>query len=213
MAGVLLTDDYDDFDMSKLIVKTPIPHNEYYKAVKEMYSIAFHPKFIARQLWFAHLRKKDWQFLFTYGVRAVRRVRQHVFNLTQASTLALRITVVKKYWIFIEHLPATSVLAVICWIQDQALSSILTIFFFGWLIDADHVFDYLSWAIKNKQPFVIKDFVKGRQFTESLKVSLPLHSWEIAGALFLLWLFQKHASALYFFGQHWLSQPILFRIS
>ena len=107
---------------------------------------------------------------------------------------------VKKYWIFIEHLPATSVLAVICWIQDQALSSILTIFFFGWLIDADHVFDYLSWAIKNKQPFVIKDFVKGRQFTESLKVYLPLHSWEIAGALFLLWLFQSTPQPLYFWS-------------
>ena len=86
MAGVLLTDDYNDFDMSKLIVKTPIPHDEYYKAVKDMYSIAFHPKFILRQLRFLlKFRKKDWQFLFTYGVRAVRRVRQHVFNLTQAT--------------------------------------------------------------------------------------------------------------------------------
>ena len=86
MAGVLLTDDYNDFDMSKLIVKTPIPHDEYYKAVKDMYSIAFHPKFILRQLRFLlTFRKKDWQFLFTYGVRAVRRVKQHMFNLTQAS--------------------------------------------------------------------------------------------------------------------------------
>ena len=87
MAGVLLTDNYDDFDMSKLIVKTPIPHDEYYKAVKDMYSIAFHPKFILRQIQFLlTFRKKDWQFLFTYGARAVRRVRQHVFNLTQAKS-------------------------------------------------------------------------------------------------------------------------------
>jgi len=86
MAGVLTTDDYDDFDMSKLIVKTPIPHEEYYNAVREMYSIAFHPKFILRQLMFLlSFKKKDWQFLFTYGVRAIRRVRQHIFNLTQAN--------------------------------------------------------------------------------------------------------------------------------
>ena len=86
MAGVLLTDDYDDFDMSKLIVKTPIPHNEYYKAVKEMYSIAFHPKFIARQLWFLRtFRKKDLSFIMASSRARV----QHVFNLTQASTLAL----------------------------------------------------------------------------------------------------------------------------
>lgn len=82
--GVLLTNDYDDFDMSKLIVRTPIPHDQYYKAVREMYSIAFHPLFILRQLRFLlTFRKRDWQFLFTYGVRAIRRVRQHIFNLTR----------------------------------------------------------------------------------------------------------------------------------
>lgn len=82
--GVLLTDDYDDFDMSKLIVKTPIPHDQYYKAVRDMYSIAFHPLFILRQLRFLlSFRKRDWQFLFTYGLRAIRRVRQHIFNLTR----------------------------------------------------------------------------------------------------------------------------------
>ncbi len=82
--GLLLTDDYNDFDMSKLIVKTPISHDQYYKAVREMYSIAFHPKFIWRQLVFlTTLRERDWQFLFTYGIRAMRRVRQHIFNLTK----------------------------------------------------------------------------------------------------------------------------------
>jgi radical SAM superfamily enzyme YgiQ (UPF0313 family) len=86
MAGVLLTDDYNDFDMSKLIVKTPEPHEYYYKAVKDMYSIAFHPLFILRQIRFLlNFKKRDWQFLFTYSIRAVRRVRQHIFNLTQAS--------------------------------------------------------------------------------------------------------------------------------
>ena len=80
----LLTSNYDDFDMSKLIVKTPIPHDEYYTAVRKMYAVAFHPLFIFRQIRFLFsLRKRDWQFLFTYGVRAIRRVRQHVFNLTQ----------------------------------------------------------------------------------------------------------------------------------
>ena len=82
--GVLLTDNYDDFDMSKLIVKTPIPHDEYYNAIRQVYKIAFHPRFLAKQLKFlASFNKKDWQFLFTYGIRAVRRVRQHVFNLTK----------------------------------------------------------------------------------------------------------------------------------
>ncbi|HUU26784.1 MAG TPA: radical SAM protein [archaeon] len=83
--GVLLTEDYDDFDMSKLIVKTPIPHEEYYKSIREMYGVAFHPRFLARQLAFLFSgRKRDWQFLFSYGWRALRRVRNHIFNLTRA---------------------------------------------------------------------------------------------------------------------------------
>ena len=87
---VLLTDNYDDFDMSKLIVKTPIPHAEYYQAVREMYGIAFHPRFLLRQLRFLlTFRRRDWQFLFTYGLRAVRRVRNHMFNLTRGEGLVI----------------------------------------------------------------------------------------------------------------------------
>jgi radical SAM superfamily enzyme YgiQ (UPF0313 family) len=80
----LLTTNYDDHDMSKLIVETELDHDEYYAAVREMYSIAFSPKFIIRQLMFLlSFRLRDYQFLFTYGVRAIRRVNQHIFNLTR----------------------------------------------------------------------------------------------------------------------------------
>ncbi len=41
--GVLTTEDYDDFDMSKIIVKTPIAHEEYYQAIREIYGVAFDP--------------------------------------------------------------------------------------------------------------------------------------------------------------------------
>lgn len=81
---LLLTDDYNDFDMSKLIVKTPLPHQDYYDAVKKLYGIAYNPRFIMRQVLFLlSFRKRDWQFIFTYGVRAIRRVNQHVYNLTR----------------------------------------------------------------------------------------------------------------------------------
>lgn len=83
---VLLTNNYNDHDMSKLIVKTPIPHERYYEAIKKMYGIAYNPKFLWRQIMFlSTFRKRDWQFLFTYGIRALRRVRNHMFNLTVAS--------------------------------------------------------------------------------------------------------------------------------
>lgn len=83
--GLMLTSDYNDFDMSKLIVKTPENHEEYYKAIKEMYLIALSPKYLLRQIIFLFsFKKRDWQFLFTYGFRALRRVKQHIFNLTEA---------------------------------------------------------------------------------------------------------------------------------
>ncbi len=86
---VLQAPSYDDHDMSKLIVKTPIPHEQYYKAIKRMYGIAYHPKFLVRQLLFLlSFRKRDWQFLFLYGWRALRRVRNHTFNLTVNSQTA-----------------------------------------------------------------------------------------------------------------------------
>ena len=73
--------------MSKLIVKTPEDHKVYYNAVREIYSIAFHPKFLLRQFIFLlKFRIRDWEFLFTYSIRAVRRVRQHMFNLTHKNS-------------------------------------------------------------------------------------------------------------------------------
>jgi radical SAM superfamily enzyme YgiQ (UPF0313 family) len=82
----LTATSYEDHDMSKLIVNTPIPHQKYYNAVKQMYYIAFHPRFILRQILFLFkFKKRDWQFFFTYSVRAIRRVRQHVFNLTKSN--------------------------------------------------------------------------------------------------------------------------------
>lgn len=87
--GVLLTNDYDDHDMSKLIVKTPIPHERYYEAIQKMYGVAFHPLFLLRQVLFLfRFRKREWQFLFVYGRRALRRVQNHIFNLTKANQLA-----------------------------------------------------------------------------------------------------------------------------
>ena len=81
---VLQTDNYNDFDMSCLIVNTPIPHDEYYNAIKKIYRLAFHPFFILRQLKFLlNLKKSDWQFIFVYSFRAIRRINQHIFNLTK----------------------------------------------------------------------------------------------------------------------------------
>jgi radical SAM superfamily enzyme YgiQ (UPF0313 family) len=82
--GVLLTDDYDDFDMSKVIVRTPMPHSEYYKAIGDILGVATDPRFVARQLRFlTRMDQRDWKFLFVYGFRALRRVRNVKHSLTR----------------------------------------------------------------------------------------------------------------------------------
>ncbi len=81
---VLLSEDYNDFDMSKVIVKTPLPHEEYYKAIEKILGIATDPRFVLRQLVFLmRFRLRDWKFLFVYGFRALRRIRNVKYSLTR----------------------------------------------------------------------------------------------------------------------------------
>lgn len=81
---LLLTDDYNDFDMSKVIVKTPIAHIKYYEAISDILGIVYDPVFLIRQLRFASsFKKKEIQFLTKYSVRALRRVRNVRKSLTQ----------------------------------------------------------------------------------------------------------------------------------
>jgi len=82
--GVLLTDNYDDFDMSKVIVKTPIPHQKYYEAISDILNVVYDPVFLLRQARFAmSCKEKELRFLTTYGVRALRRIRNVKKSLTQ----------------------------------------------------------------------------------------------------------------------------------
>jgi anaerobic magnesium-protoporphyrin IX monomethyl ester cyclase len=81
---VLLTSDYDDFDMSRVIVKTPIPHERYYEAIHRILGIAMNFRFIWRQILFLlRFRARDYKFLFIYGWRALRRVRNVRYSLTR----------------------------------------------------------------------------------------------------------------------------------
>ncbi len=82
--GVLLTDNYDDFDMSKLIVKTPIPHERYYEAVRKMYLYSFYPQVLWSHFALMFNPRFGPKVLLAYGWRAIRRVQNHLFDLTEA---------------------------------------------------------------------------------------------------------------------------------
>jgi radical SAM superfamily enzyme YgiQ (UPF0313 family) len=82
--GVLLTDNYDDHDMSKLIVKTPIPHERYYEAIRKMYLYSFYPQVLWGHFKLMFNPRFGPMVLLAYGWRAIRRVKNHLFNLTEA---------------------------------------------------------------------------------------------------------------------------------
>lgn len=81
---LLLTDNYDDHDMSKIIVKTPIPKERYYEAISKILDIVYDPKFLFTQVKYAFsFKKRNIQFLTNYSLRALRRVRNVKKSLTQ----------------------------------------------------------------------------------------------------------------------------------
>ena len=96
-----------------------------------------------------------------------------------------------KYWIIVEHLPVTLTLATLAWMVEQNSNPVLAVIAFGWLIDIDHLFDYLIWITKTGRAFLFSDFMAGLQFAGSQKIYLPLHAWELAGVIFVIWCCQS----------------------
>lgn len=86
-----------------------------------------------------------------------------------------------------EHLPATLLLAATFWWLEQNLALVCAALVFGWLVDIDHLFDYLLWTCKQKEAISINKFLSGRHFSSSQSVYIPLHSWELVGLFFLFW--------------------------
>ena len=100
--------------------------------------------------------------------------------------IALTQTIWKRYRIVFEHLPAALTIAVTGYLLTDDTRHILVALFFGWLIDIDHIFDYLLFAKRTSTPLSFGNFMSGAYFKDGGKVILPLHSFEICGAMALL---------------------------
>lgn len=91
-----------------------------------------------------------------------------------------------RYRILFEHLPTTIVIggASVAFTGDPLHLSVALLF--GWLMDGDHLFDYLIFVSRSSSRFSIKTFLQGRYFKESGRLILPLHSFEICVSLAVL---------------------------
>ena len=91
-----------------------------------------------------------------------------------------------NYKVFFEHLPSTIVCVfILCYFIGLNFFFIYLCIFFGWLIDIDHMFDYL--LFKKSIKFNLKEFISGKYFNISRKIYIPLHSYELSIILFFLY--------------------------
>lgn len=86
----------------------------------------------------------------------------------------------KKFILLVEHLPVTFIFLLIGNNYDVNYIGLYTILFFGWLIDADHLIDYLFYIIKKKRAFSFSFFLSGKYFKENQKIIVILHAYEIS---------------------------------
>ncbi len=78
---LLSTEDWDDFDMRRPVLKTPFPAEGVMKLVRSMYSTAFSPEFLLRRLYM--IRDPD---DLRYFLRAAAKVIGHIVDFRSGGT-------------------------------------------------------------------------------------------------------------------------------
>lgn len=85
----------------------------------------------------------------------------------------------------IEHLPITIlVISALSIMEGINVNFIYLCLLFGWLIDLDHLIDFLI-LVKKKDLFNLNLFLSGSYFKKTQKIYIFLHSYEITFLLFI----------------------------
>ncbi|MEN9327309.1 MAG: hypothetical protein RI947_117 [Candidatus Parcubacteria bacterium] len=82
--GWLLTDDYDDFDMRRAVMKTPFPLEKIYELEQELYSTFMTPQYIIRKL-LSIRSPHDFMYLFYMGKKLIGHLLDFDANQTKVS--------------------------------------------------------------------------------------------------------------------------------
>lgn len=104
----------------------------------------------------------------------------------------------KQNQIFWEHCPGSLIVGLIAAYISGNPTHIPIAMIFGWLIDVDHLFDYMLFLRQSSSKFSVAKFFTGSYFKKSGRVILPFHSFEICIGLVSLGLMIDHPS------YHWL---------
>lgn len=85
----------------------------------------------------------------------------------------------RKMRIIYEHLPFTLLVGIAGWLLTADPICFLAALLGGWLIDFDHLVDFLYYACRTGSKPGLRLLMSGSYFKLNGKVLVPLHSWEI----------------------------------
>lgn len=82
-------------------------------------------------------------------------------------------------------------LAIVFTPQLGFVSAFIIVFTSGFFLDIDHLFDYGLYLKKRNKKFRVSEFLSGQHFTQSHRMFVFLHSWELVILLWLPYLYFK----------------------
>lgn len=117
--------------------------------------------------------------------------------------------------LLVEHLPSALIIGVLGAFLFADWRCIPAALVAGWMLDADHLFDFSCYALRNRQKVDISLIRNGGYFKINQQVFVPLHSWELTAMLFLAGLFLDAPLlivAAIAHGAHLLQDQIAYRV-
>lgn len=93
------------------------------------------------------------------------------------------------------HFAASSLIAGVSYLATQSPPIAASTFAIGFLIDADHLFDYSIYCVQKRRWLKLKELLNLSHYPPPTKIYIPLHAYEL---LLLIW-----AAALYFLAFPW----------
>lgn len=86
--------------------------------------------------------------------------------------------------LLVEHLFLALLIGCLGWFVSDDIYCIPSALISGWLVDVDHLCDYLYYLVQSKK-LNLSLVRTGQYFKANNKIVIPLHSWEISTFLFL----------------------------
>lgn len=117
--------------------------------------------------------------------------------------------------LLVEHLPSALLIGVLGAFLSADWRCIPAALVAGWMLDADHLFDFVYYALRNRTNVDFGLIRNGGYFKINQQAFVPLHSWELTATLIIAGLFLDAPAlivAALAHGAHLLQDQIAYRV-